>query len=118
MAKKKSLVEQYEQIRVEALKYIRKVLNKRGTNYELIDPAEYEDELSDEVYKLPRVNYVDKYFNYYEFPIIVVNIDNDVLTFQGINISEYDEDKGFGEDDIPTDVLCAIADNIKALENE
>lgn len=113
----KTFAAQLEELRNNALAYIRKVLNQRGTNYELTDPANYEDEIEDCVFELPRATYVNKYSFFDEYPIIAVDIDNDVLTFQGIAaIGEADDDRTFNEDDMTTASLCGIADIIANLE--
>ena len=105
-----------QELRNKALNYIRSILNERGTGYEIIDPASYEDGLEDEVYKLPRATYLDKKLNYFEFPIVVININKNVLTFEGIDMGEYDDDKKFTEEEISTPTLCHIADLIHSLE--
>lgn len=114
----KSFVSKMEKVRLDALKYIREIVSKRGDNpYELIDPSTYEDEIEDEVYELPRGINVDKHGYHEEYPLINVSIINDVLSFEGLScITETDEDKMFSDDDLDTDVICIIADIIINLE--
>ena len=104
-------------VRQEALNYIHSVLRARGTNYELIDPSTYEDGIEDEVYDLPRGFNVNKYEFYDEYPIVVINIENDELSFYGIQIGEGNDDYTFDSDSLTTDTICAIADLVRDLEN-
>ena len=115
----KSFVSRLMKVSDDALEYIRKVLKERGTGYEIIDPASYEDEVEDEVYKLPRGVYVTKHGNYEEYPIVIINIDDTGrLTFEGLAcIGEAYEDKIFTEEDLYAGHICSIADIVARLES-
>lgn len=109
--------EQLGQIRNNAVEYITSVLQQRGTNYELISPDEYEDEISDEVHKLPRAFNVSKQGYYCEFSIIVINIDADNnIQFNGLSIEDNEEEL-FSMDDLFTDTIVLIAELVYKLEN-
>lgn len=107
-----------ESIRNEAIKIITDTLKQRGTGYELVDPAIYDEEIDDSIYELPRGSYVGKYDSYNEFPIVMVNIsETEEITFTGIPcLSENDDDYEFDMDELSTSTLCAIADIISDLE--
>jgi hypothetical protein len=102
-----------------ALEYIRKVLKERGTNYEIIDPATYDDEIDDVVSGLPRGIHITGGGAHREYPIVVINIDaEDKLTFVGLG--GYDETKAdmdFGEEYLSEMCICEIADIVAGLEN-
>ena len=114
----KSFVKKVSNVRLEALTYIREIVSKRGDNpYELIDPSTYDEEIDDEVYKLPRGVYVNKYGYHDEYPLFNVSIIDDTLSFGGLScIGETDEDKMFNDDELDTDVICTIADIIVNFE--
>jgi hypothetical protein len=113
-----SFLEKLESLRANAIEYIRKVLKQRGTGYELIDPATYEEDFDDEVYDLPRANYVGKHGNYDEYPIVVIDIDaDDILTFKGIcKLGDTDDDRDFSVEELSSACLCQIADVVANLE--
>lgn len=107
-----------DRLRGLALDYIRAVLSARGTNYELIDPNEYEEDLSDEVYKLPRGKYTNMRGYLYEFPIVVIDInDQGELTFKGVDMGDFCRDMDFSENEMEDMMICAIADLVYHLEN-
>lgn len=116
---KQTFVNKIVAVEKKALDYILSVLKKRGTNYEIVDPASYEDGIEDEVYELPRGIHVTKHGFYEEYPIVVINIDNeDKLTFVGLAcIGETDDDRTFEVDDLSAPCICAIADIVARLEN-
>ena len=112
----KKLLEQ----RQAALEYIRGVLKQRGTGYEIIDPAMYDEDegIDDTVYQLPRGVHISKHGHYYEFPIVIIDInDKDELTFKGLDMGDYCEDMDFEESELYDSVVCAIADIVFNLEN-
>ena len=109
---------QIEATRSEALSYIKSILDKRGSNYELIEPASYDDDDTDEsVYDLPTAYYIDKHNFYTEYPIVIINIENDILNFVGLGCKNDNEDYTFVEQELSTNVICAIADLVYQLEN-
>lgn len=115
-------VEKISDIRKEAIDYITSVVKKRGTNYELVDPALYEDGFEDGMYDVPRGFTVNKYGYMDVHPIVVIDIDdNDKLTFKGIgglmDFGETDEDNDYSVDNLETYVICQIADLVESLEN-
>jgi hypothetical protein len=103
----------------DALEYIRKVLKERGTHYEIIDPATYDDEIDDVVSVLPRGIHITGGGAHREYPIVVINIDaENKLTFVGLG--GYDETKAdmdFGEEYLSEMCICEIADIVAGLEN-
>ena len=116
-----SFVEKLQATRQEAIDYIKSVLEKRGSGYELCDPALYEEELEDEFYDLPIAVYVGKHSFHDEYAIVVLDInDNHDITFKGISrtgdASEAEMD--FDSDDFDTFALCEIADIMKKLEEQ
>lgn len=115
----KSFTDVLETTRTEAMEYIRGVLKSRGTGYELTDPANYEEDIEDSVYSLPRGFNVSKRGYYDEYPIVIINIDkNEKLSFEGLScLGDTDEDYYFEEDDLSIDTVCAIADLVQELEN-
>jgi hypothetical protein len=114
-----SYVQKIIKARREAIDYIASVMKKRGTNYELVDPALYEDGFEEEMYDLPRGSTTDKHGYLLEHPIVVINIDDkDVLTFKGTGgLAETEDDNDYSVDDMESFTLCEIADLIKSLEN-
>ncbi len=112
----KGYLNQLNDLEVAAVDYIKSVLLMRGSGYELIAPDSYEDGMGDEVYELPRGYLVDKRGYYYEFPLVVINIKDDVLTFEGLDLGDYDNDHGFSVEELSTGVLCAVADLVRGLE--
>lgn len=114
-----SFSSELNKFRVDALESIRKVLKERGTDYQIIDPACYEDDFDDAVYELPRAVHITDGGAHREYPIVVINIDaEDKLTFVGLG--GYDEtkaDKNFGEEYLSVECLCAVADIVAGLEN-
>jgi len=114
----KNFVTEANNVRLEALTYIREVVSKHGDNpYELIDPSTYDGEIENEVYELPRGVYVDKFGYHNEYPLINVSIIKNVLTFGGLAcIGEVDDDMTFNDDELDTDVICTIANKIFNLE--
>lgn len=105
-------------VRNESIDYIKSILNFRGTEYQLTDPSNYDDEEidSDELFKLPIGVYVNKHGFHLEYNIVMVNINDGVLSFVGIDPSEGDEHT-FSENDMYTVDLCYIADLIYSFEN-
>lgn len=105
--------------RTEALEYIRGILKSRGTNYELVDPNDYEEEIEDSVYDLPRGTHFTKDNYLEEYPIVIINIDDEnKLTFEGLScIGETEKDYTFDEDELSVELACAIADHVYYLEN-
>lgn len=105
------------QVHNAAVDYIKSVLLFRGSGYELIDPVTYEDGMEDEVYGLPRGNVVNKNFHYFEFPLVVINISADgELSFEGLDLGDYMDDKIFSVEELSTDVIVALADRVRELE--
>lgn len=109
-------LDQLTQIRDNALNYIKSVLRFRGTNYELTDPTNYEEDLTDEIYQLPRGFSITKHGHYVEYAIVIINIENDELSFHGIEIGEMGDEMTFTDGDLDTDTICVIADLVKTLE--
>lgn len=103
-------------LRQLSIDYIKSVLNFRGTNYELTDPANYEDGIEDEIYGLPRGFNITKHGHHVEYAIVVVNIENNELSFEGIEIGEMGDEETFTIDDLTTDTICSIAELIKHFE--
>ena len=113
----KSFNERQEELRKEVLSYITEVLKKRGTNYETVDPASYEgEEITEEFYDLPRAFRVDRHDQYIEYAIVKINIDENKLSFVGIEVREDMDERQFNEYELVTEVLCAIADIVQNLE--
>lgn len=113
----KSFTEKQEDIRKKAISYITKVLKKRGTNYEIVDPAFYEgEEIKEEFYDLPRAFRIDRHDQYNEYAIVKINIDENKLSFVGIEVLEDMDKRQFTENELVTEVLCAIADIVQNLE--
>jgi hypothetical protein len=115
----KSFNERQEELRKEALSYITEVLKKRGTNYEIVDPASYEgEEITEEFYDLPRSFFVDRHDQYSTYGIVMINIDEktDKLSFVGIETTEDMNERHFKEIELDTSVLCSIADIVQNLE--
>lgn len=108
-----------EDMRTDALDYITSILKERGTDYQLIDPACYDESIDDKIYQLPRAFTVGKYSLYSEFPIVSIDIKDNVLTFKGIGtgLNENDEDHDFPESEVGSDCLMAIATLVTKLEN-
>lgn len=106
-------------VREEALSYILSVMKMRGTGYQLTDPANYEEEIDEEVYGLPRSSYLDRRMDYHECAIVMINIDNeDTLTFVGLKcFNEDDGEHEFHYSDVETETICLIADLVHKLEN-
>jgi hypothetical protein len=112
----------FVELKDEATEYIKSVLLKRGTNYELIDPASYEkggsfDEL---VYDLPRHTDYGKYNSYGDYSVVVVNMDvGGELVFECVQIyyEDYSRDLTVSVHQLETLVVCQIADLIYQLEN-
>lgn len=106
-------------VREEALSYILSVMKMRGAGYELTDPANYEEEIDEEVYELPRASYVGRRMDYHECAIVMINIDNeDTLTFVGLKcFNEDDGEQTFHHSRIDTETICIIADLVYELEN-
>ena len=103
-------------LRNKSVDYIHKILSLRGTGYEITDPANYEDEINDELYQLPRAISVSKHGHHIEYAIVVINIQDDKLSFYGIEIGESTDEETFDESDLTTETLCEIADLVKLLE--
>jgi len=115
----KSFTEKNDDIRKEAISYITEVLKKRGTNYETVDPASYEgEEITEEFYDLPRTFRIDRHDYYFEYAIVKINIDEKTneLKFVGISVFEDMDEKEFTENELVTEVLCAVADIVQNLE--
>ena len=101
----------------EAMEYIRSILQKRGGDYQLIDPAEYDEEISENVYDLPHGWGLGKHEWFFENPIISIDIDDKgKLTFKGLGVGDY-EDHDYSEDDLHANVVVEIADIVYQLEN-
>ena len=114
----KTFMEKIRKTRQDALDYIFKVMDKRGNGYELIDPDEYEEELTTPVYEMPRGERMDKHNFHVESAIVTIDINHNVITFNGIDIGESEsEEYGYGEDELTTEAICRIADIIWNLEN-
>lgn len=114
----KTFMGKIRQIRQDALDYIINVINKRGSGYELIDPNEYEEELTTEVYEMPRGERMNKYNYHVESAIVTIDINKNVVTFNGIDIGESEDGEyAYGEDELTTESICRIADIIRILEN-
>ena len=109
-------VSELSELKNRCVDYIKSVLNFRGTNYEVTDPANYEDEFNDELYRLPRGFYVTKYGQYIEYAIVMIDIENDVLSFRGIEIGEMGDEETLTVNDLTTDSICSLADLVKSLE--
>lgn len=103
----------------EAMDYVHDVLQKRGTNYELIDPQEIEESnnLPDRIYTLPRISEVKKHGYYVQYAITAINIKDDKLLFEATPLTEgVDDDQTFTEDDPSSEQWLAIADAVAELE--
>jgi hypothetical protein len=112
----------FVELKDEATEYIKSVLLKRGTNYELIDPASYEEDGSfdESVYDLPRHTDYGKYNSYEDYSVVVVNMDvGGELVFECIQIyyEDYSRDLTVSVHALETLVVCQIADLIYQLEN-
>jgi hypothetical protein len=118
---KKNFVKKIDKVRIDALSYIKSILKQRGDNpYQLIDPSTYDDNLDvdEEVYKLPRIKFLNDDGFYEEYPVVTVSLDNEELKFEGIAcIGDTAEDTLFSTDDLDTYTICSIADIISNLEN-
>jgi len=113
----KKFISKIDEARLKALTYIREVLTKRGDNpYELIDPSMYEDEIHEDVCKLPKGMIIDGFDSYSSFSLVDVSInDNDELMFGGVSTIDIDY-RNFIDDELDTEVICKIADIIFNLE--
>lgn len=108
-------------VRIDAIDYITSVLKNRGSDYQLIDPASYEDgNFQDDVYELPRGLNVDRHGYHEEHPIVSVDIDNeDILTFKGIGgLGDTGNDHDYTAGELESFTLCSIADMISNFENQ
>lgn len=112
----KTFNDELTELRNRCIEYIKSVLNFRGTNYEVTDPANYEDGLEDEIYSLPRAWNATKHGYHIEYAIVIINIENDVLSFYGIEIGEMGDEVTLTVDDLTTETICSLADLVKSLE--
>lgn len=116
---KNNFNEELSAIREKAFNYIKHILNKRGTDYQLIDP-DIIDERDPEFYDLPRaIKYYEKYgtTQFDEFCIVDIKIEGDTILFSGVSVDDSAEDYSFSDQDISIDTVCGIADLVYNLEN-
>jgi len=111
-------VNQLSDVHNAAVAYIKSVLEMRGSGYELIAPDDYEEEWTDEVYAMPRGYLVNKRDYYFEFPLVMINIKDGVITFTGLDLGDYNEDHEFSVEELSTDVIVALADRVRELEGD
>lgn len=110
-------IELLNEFKQERINYIKNVLQFRGSNYELIDPSEYEDGISDEVRKLPRCFHIHQFGNVHiDYAIVVVNIKDDILSFDGVELGDLEVIEEFSVDDLSVETICLICDLILKLE--
>ena len=100
----------------EAKLYIKGVLLKRGTNYQLIDPQEIEDEFTDEFYDLPATLAYSKHGYYTEHKIVVINLVNGCLEFETIDTVDYNDHVLDGSE-FESVTWLWLADVVESLEN-
>lgn len=114
----KNFLLRLDSLRDDSITYITEILKERGTGYQLIDPATYEDGIEDEVYGLPRGVYLTKHWSYSEHSIVVINIDDEgILSFEGIDTDGTTEDQIFKVEDMFTETLALIAALVYKFEN-
>jgi len=111
-----TFIEKLDRLREDALKFITSVLEQRGTGYELCDPSDYEDGFEDDTYlrvpvtKEHGIDYEDKCY------LVVINIKDGLLEFEGISLAGDDEHK-FTPMELETEVILELADLVKSLES-
>lgn len=107
------------EFRGEIIDFLREVLAKRGTNYELINPQDIEDNKRPNVfYVLPSL--VIKYNGVYrEFTPVVIDMDEDMnISFGAVCTFDTSmEDITIPLHSIDTSTLCRIGDMVAAFEN-
>ena len=100
----------------EAKLYIKSVLLNRGTNYQLIDPQDIEDEYTDEFYDLPGTLVYSKHGHYTENKIVVINLVNGYLEFETVDTEDYDDHTLDGSE-FESVTWLWLADLVEQLEN-
>ena len=111
--------EELSVLRTKFFNYIKEILKKRGTDYQLIDP-DIIDERDSEFYDLPKaIKYYEKYgtTQFDEFCIVDIKIEGDMILFSGVSVDGSAEDYNFSEQDVSTDTICEIAYLVYHLEN-
>jgi hypothetical protein len=108
-------------LRVKALTYIRKVLDERGNDYQLIAPDDVDEMLdSGNIFEGENItvptqgNSNDGYYT--EYAILSIDVHGAFLIFNSISIEDR-EDKAFSEFDLDLITVLAIADLVYKLEN-
>lgn len=102
------------------LSYIISVLEKRGSDYQLVDPNSYEagSEYEDDVFELPRIWSVDDNDEYHEYPCVILDYEDGKVIFRCIPLdSSEDYDKDFLIDEVSVETLAVIAELVYKLEN-
>jgi hypothetical protein len=114
--------EKNELLRTECVEYIKSVLRKRGEyDYELIDPATYEDvnNYDDSVFDMPSAtNKMKGDGTYDDYALVSVSLKKGILEFYGVGLTHTDEEEFFVHTDLSTEALCKVCDIIKDLEYE
>ena len=100
----------------EAKLYIKSVLLNRGTNYQLIDPQDIEDEYTDEFYDLPGTIVYSKHGYYTEHKIVVISLVDGSLEFETVDTVDYDDHVLDGSE-FESVTWLWLADFIEQLEN-
>lgn len=100
----------------EAKLYIKSVLLNRGTNYQLIDPQDIEDEYTDEFYDLPGTLVYSKHGHYTEHKIVVISLVDGHLEFETVDTVDYQDHKLDGSE-FKSVTWLWLADFIEELEN-
>lgn len=110
-------LQQLSSLTDEAKLYVAKVLLVRGTNYELINPQDLEDEFTDEFYDLPGTLVYSKHGHYTEHKIVVINLVDGHLEFETVDTEDYYDHKLDGSE-FESVTWLWLADFIESLEKE
>lgn len=68
------------------------------------------DENNNELYEMPFVTYVDKYFNYYQYAIVGYSLVEGKVIFHTTGDGEICDDRDFDDSLVYTEAIAAVAD--------
>lgn len=111
-----SRLQQLSSLVDEAKLYVKGVLLKRGTNYQLIDPQDIEDEYTDDFYDLPGTVAYSRHGYYTEHKIVAINLVDGHLEFETVDTEEYNDHVLDGTE-FESVTWLWIADVIELLES-
>jgi hypothetical protein len=109
----KKFNKEHEDLRKSSVEYITNFLKENGGRFEFMTQEEMEDDdFMEQAWQLPQAFLVNKYQTHCSYAITSVTLEEDILSFNGINLDDDGSEYSFSVYELDLGCLCHSADSL------